>query len=385
MVTDFALAFDAAIKAGEVVSDFRGIGIGDAWVSPMDSVNTWGEYLYNMGFVNQEGRDAIDAAAATTQSYVDNEQWVMATNAWSYTEGVVMQKTDGVNFYNVLTKEDVYRKNGFKPHSQDLSYMSPEVRELYKRHVHPYPRDIMDTIGELMNGEYAERWNIPDSVEWGSQGGYVFDVLSGDFMKPVIESVNQILDTTNLHVAVYNGNLDLICDSIGTWNWVKKMSWNDMSSWYAAEQESMYISDFSSVAAYYQRANQFSTFSILRAGHMVPEDAPSVCFAMLDKIFAWGAEAKEAAKSPAIEAKEETAEVAVPEKETEEKKEEVTETKDEVVAKKSPAAMITSAKKAINATRAKVARVGHLNPATPTGKRFGHMATNARKPKIVKK
>lgn len=37
-----------AIKNGEVVSDFRGVGLGDSWISPMDSVNTWGTFLYQM-------------------------------------------------------------------------------------------------------------------------------------------------------------------------------------------------------------------------------------------------------------------------------------------------------------------------------------------------
>jgi len=87
--------------------------------------------------------------------------------------------------------------------------------------------------------------------------------------------------------------------------------------------------------------------------------------------------------------------VAAPEKNTEVQHEEVvtTEAEEAVVVKsspvrKSPVAPIVTVKKvkkALNTTRAKVARVGHLNPATPTGKRFAHMATNARKPKHVKK
>merc|ERR1719290_515140 len=266
--------------------------------------------------------------------------------------------------------------------------MRPEIRELYKHHVHPYPRGIMDEIDKLMNGEYADRWNIPDSVQWDGQGGYVFDYLSGDFMKPVISSVEQILDTTDIHVAVYNGNLDLICDSIGTWNWVKKMTWNDMNSWLGTDQESLYISDYSSVAAYYQRANQFSVFSILRAGHMVPEDAPSASFAMIDLITQWGAEAKEAAKSKSnltttnVETEDESKNVEsviVPKKETEESNEDVVKTEDEAVVVKSSAVKknpMATAKKSFNAIRAHVARVGQLNPATPTGKRFAHMATN---------
>lgn len=41
-------SFPQAIKNGDVVSDFRGVGLGDSWISPMDSVNTWGMFLYQM-------------------------------------------------------------------------------------------------------------------------------------------------------------------------------------------------------------------------------------------------------------------------------------------------------------------------------------------------
>ena len=37
-----------AIQSGEVVCNFQGVGLGDSWISPMDSVNTWGSFLYNM-------------------------------------------------------------------------------------------------------------------------------------------------------------------------------------------------------------------------------------------------------------------------------------------------------------------------------------------------
>ena len=71
------------------------------------------------GFVNSFGQADIDSAAANTQSLVDQERWCEATIAWSTTESVVERETNGVNFYNVLTEEDIYlnqvskKKNSF--------------------------------------------------------------------------------------------------------------------------------------------------------------------------------------------------------------------------------------------------------------------------------
>ena len=37
-----------AIKDGSVSSNFKGVALGDSWISPMDSVNTWGPFMYAM-------------------------------------------------------------------------------------------------------------------------------------------------------------------------------------------------------------------------------------------------------------------------------------------------------------------------------------------------
>ena len=81
--------------------------------------------IYSKGFVNEEGRRDIENAAAGTQAIVDAGRWVQATNSWSYTEFVVLQATDGVDFYNILAKEPLSLK--MKPHSMDLSFMSPNI------------------------------------------------------------------------------------------------------------------------------------------------------------------------------------------------------------------------------------------------------------------
>jgi hypothetical protein len=39
-----------------------------------------------------------------------------------------------------------------------------------------------------MNGAQAAHWNIPAEVTWGGQSGAVFNSLSEDFMKPVVNS-----------------------------------------------------------------------------------------------------------------------------------------------------------------------------------------------------
>lgn len=46
------------------------------------------------------------------------------------------------------------------------------------------------------------------------QAADVFSSMSGDFMKPVIDMVDELLDA-GVNVTVYNGQLDLIVDTMG--------------------------------------------------------------------------------------------------------------------------------------------------------------------------
>lgn len=43
----------------------------------------------------------------------------------------------------------------------------------------------------------------------------VFSFMAGDFMRPVVDVVDQLL-TAGVNVTVYNGQLDLIVDTLGT-------------------------------------------------------------------------------------------------------------------------------------------------------------------------
>lgn len=64
-----------------------------------------------------------------------------------------------------------------------------------------------------MNTQVREALDL--NVTWGDQAGAVFSALAGDFMKPVTDIVELLLNTTDIKVAVYNGQLDLIVDTPG--------------------------------------------------------------------------------------------------------------------------------------------------------------------------
>ena len=191
-------------------------------------------------------------------------------------------------------------------------------------------------LGSLMNGPIKQKLKIiPQNVTWGGQASDVFLNLKGDFMRPILDTswiisknnsffanflVDSILNETNLQYIIYQGQLDLICDTAGIFSlkylglksryidwpelekhslshsfsialkqsydifpnsgqskcltlipgvsmWLEKLKWPQLNKFESAKREKM-VTD-SRAVGYWKRFNRAWFFWILKAGHMV--------------------------------------------------------------------------------------------------------------------
>ncbi|GAB6018431.1 Retinoid-inducible serine carboxypeptidase [Chamberlinius hualienensis] len=280
MTSEIGLKLDQAIKGGQVTSNFQGVALGDSWVSGIDYVLTWGQYLYQTSFVDQNGLDAINFVAEQCKQAVDEGRWLDATDLWSQTETVVQLVSAGVNFYNILLKPSETLIT--KVESKEFNFVNQHAKNLFLRHVAP---TYGDQLSDLMNGPVRDYLGIiPDTVSWGGQSNDVFAALYIDFMKPSISIVDELLQTTNLKVVIFNGMLDLICDTPGTEQWMKQLKWEGMSAFNNATRPSFSIAG-DPVVGFYKTHENLSFYWVLNAGHMIPTDQGWVALKMLDMII----------------------------------------------------------------------------------------------------
>lgn len=211
------------------------------------------EEISLQGFIDVDGFEKINKYALRTQRALNEGNFFQATDLWYQTEIVLLQHTLGVDFYNVL---------------YDTSYSNSDIEEA--RLVELSPRatafDIMvnrkrlntdaenedddddddesgDKLTTLMRGSVHEALELSDTVIWGSQAGAVFDTLAGDFMKPVVEIVEEVLNSTTVKVVVYSGQLDLICATPGTVEWVNNMKWQGSDDYKSASRDGIGVNN----------------------------------------------------------------------------------------------------------------------------------------------
>ncbi|XP_028310554.1 retinoid-inducible serine carboxypeptidase [Gouania willdenowi] len=274
MAAVISMELTKAVAQGTIRCSFAGVALGDSWISPIDSVMTWGPYLYSTSLLDDYGLTDVSAAAEDVRRAVEQQQFQKATELWSVAETVVEQNTNGVNFYNILT-QDPEQKLTSNPGENFISLQT-------RRHIH---RLHGRSLSELMNGPIRKKLGIiPHNVTWGGQAEQVFSSMAGDFMRPVVDVVDQLL-AAGVNVTVYNGQLDLIVDTIGQELWVKRLKWAGLPAFNKLRWTP--LDDPTSpglTGAFFKAYKNFSFYWILKAGHMIPSDQGPMALQMLKMI-----------------------------------------------------------------------------------------------------
>ncbi|GFO38099.1 carboxypeptidase [Plakobranchus ocellatus] len=284
MTAAFSKVLYDAIQAEKIALNFKGFAMGDSWISPVDSVNSWGPYLYATSIIDDDGLAAIQTIAKKVEKLVNEGKFVEATGAWDEAEGVVGRVSGNVNFYNIMNwgGEGITSQ---QEESQTLKFQ-PEIEShlgpLYRRHVKPLYGNSLD---ELMNGPIRKKLGIiPDNVQWGGQSKEVFEAQGTEFMKNVTSTVNDLINKTPLKVVVYQGQLDLICDTLGAEMWFDQL---DVAESFESATRVLKSCKSHPVACYYQKEYKNVQFYwILGAGHMVPSDNGYGALDMVNQIIA---------------------------------------------------------------------------------------------------
>jgi len=251
--------------------NFSGVALGDSWISPIDFVNSWADYLLATSEIDNNGWQKINLIAATTSDAVKNGQWENATNLWGVTEEIVTDASDGVNWYNILARGP----NPYKTVDKSNALKSAMVKLLA-----PYQDDPLSVF---MNGPIRQKLGIiPKDVSWGKQASMVFSFMSTAFMQPIIDGVDFLLDQ-GIPVAVYSGNLDLICCTPGQTIWMNKLKWKHYPDFEKAERTP--ISSSTTTLAFVKTYRNLQSWNILSSGHMVPLDQPLAAKMMFDAII----------------------------------------------------------------------------------------------------
>uniref|UniRef100_A0A914CLM8 Serine carboxypeptidase n=1 Tax=Acrobeloides nanus TaxID=290746 RepID=A0A914CLM8_9BILA len=93
--------------------------------------------------------------------------------------------------------------------------------------------------------------------------------------------------TRGVNVNVYVGQLDLICDVLGTEMWMDRLKWTGYSTFKNSPRNSYSVQnlDGNYVDGYVKSYKNLQMWYILRGGHMVAHDSPWAALHVLQSIL----------------------------------------------------------------------------------------------------
>lgn len=270
-----------AIKAGELNLTFGGIALGDSWISPEDFVLSWGPLLKDVSRLDINGEEKSNSLAQVIQKQIAEGKYEDATDTWGKLENLISESSNSVDFYNFLLDE------AMDPLAATVATATLSMKKMAMRRYSTYLSSKADSngnVGDLMNGVIKKKLKIiPKNVSWGGQSGLVFDAMQGDFMKPRINEVDELL-SLGVNVTVYNGQVDLICATKGTEAWVQKLKWKDLGEFNKVKRQPIYCGTDKITRGFVKSHRNLHFYWILEAGHFVPVDQPCVALQMLAEI-----------------------------------------------------------------------------------------------------
>ncbi|XP_024157154.1 serine carboxypeptidase-like 51 isoform X3 [Rosa chinensis] len=272
-----------AIEEGTLKLRLGGVALGDSWISPEDFVLSWGPLLKDVSRIDDNSLEKSNSVAQLIKQQIKDGKLGDATNSWVLLESLIRSGSNDVDFYNFLLD------SGMDPLSSVTTTEVNIALKKYTRYLNSLRRPSLAPGGNgdldtLMNGVIKRKLKIiPNNVTWGMQSDNVFEAMIGDFMRPRIDEVDQLL-AKGVNVTVYNGQVDLICATKGTEAWVEKLKWDGLQQFLNKSRTPLYCGNDRFTGGFTRAYKNLHFYWILGAGHFVPVDQPCIALNMVADI-----------------------------------------------------------------------------------------------------
>ena len=70
MAAEFGQRLYETIERKEIKCNFKGVALGDSWISPVDSILSWGKYLYQYSLLDTQDLRAVQSSAGQVVNYL---------------------------------------------------------------------------------------------------------------------------------------------------------------------------------------------------------------------------------------------------------------------------------------------------------------------------
>lgn len=217
--------------------NLKGIGLGDPWTDGTYQGILYDTFTYYLGLANVGQRAQISAYESSILGNISSNT-ITALNTWNTLLEYVGNITDNVNTYNIR------------------QYSQP---------------DMGNIAGWLNSPATKTLLHVPSAVTWTECSDPVYANYSADFFSGQSYLFPTLL--SNIKVMIYNGQDDLIVNTIGIEQLIKNIQWSAMPNFLKSRKALWSVAG--DIAGYAMTYSNMTFVQVLKAGHLSPLDQPA--------------------------------------------------------------------------------------------------------------
>uniref|UniRef100_A0A0D9Z8F2 Carboxypeptidase n=1 Tax=Oryza glumipatula TaxID=40148 RepID=A0A0D9Z8F2_9ORYZ len=273
-----------AIRAGDINLTLGGVVIGNGWISLADFSTftgrdtaisyfkfslvirvpirlTYARMLSDVSWLDGNAVDEVNKMAGKVKEQTAAGQFATSLQTFTDLLYLIDSKSDSVNMFNYMT-------------GTGMGMMLITGDNTPKARSSPLTMYLGRDISTIMNGVIKRKLKIiPKDLVWQQWSLDVYEAMKNDFMRPAINVVDELL-SLGVNVTLYNGQLDVLCSSTGTQEWLKKL-----------KKPLHFCLPYYIPNGFVKAHKNLQHYSILQAGQAVPVDQPCTALHMIGAIM----------------------------------------------------------------------------------------------------
>ena len=282
MAAAFGAALQDLIHDGKIQCRLMGVALGDSLISLQDTTLSYAPYLFSLSLLDEKDFFSIQKLGKEVVKAADEGDYDKAMDLTDQLNDLIGHVTDNVDVYYVLRHNQA---DSNMVHLMSQWYTKLSNNQIFAQYL---MRSQSDPLVKLMNGPIRKKLGIiPDNVTWGGQSEMVVETQRNDIPSSVLSDVGKLI-RGGVKVVVYQGQLDMICGTLGAESWISKLHWDSLSQFLNSSRKPLYAPSklaTKETGAFLKSYKNFELYYILNAGHMVPIDAPEMALEMLRMIL----------------------------------------------------------------------------------------------------
>lgn len=238
--------------AGQIQCNFGGVILSSPFVSPIDTAESYGPFLYAMSLIDDAELNQLNQHVDKIKALIAAGNNKEATQQFYTMLYMMLELTANVNIYYVRMHFpfNIFARLVNTSNSTSSNNNNNSPSEMYR----------------TMNGPIKQKLGIvPANVTFAESNSAVGSYLDPSFVTEVTEYVDHLL-AANASVMVINGQFDGIVNILSYQKWMKKLKWSHLNQFSNMLKVSIHDSA-GHMIGYTQNYKNFEYCTILDTGH----------------------------------------------------------------------------------------------------------------------